>query len=180
MGIIELLLLAIGVSMDAFAVSICRGVKLKEVKLKHSLEVGLYFGGFQALMPIIGYFIGGQFYDLIKSLDHWISFFLLGFIGLKMLKESFDCDENDESQSMLILSIATSVDALAVGISLALLNINIIVAALFIGITTFTFSIIGINIGTKFGIKYKSKAEIMGGIILIGIGFNILIEHLFS
>ncbi|MFI3212335.1 MAG: manganese efflux pump MntP family protein [Eubacteriales bacterium] len=180
MGMIELFILAVGVSMDAFAVSISRGVKLRKVKIKHSLEAGLYFGGFQALMPVLGYLIGGQFYDIIKNFDHWIAFLLLGFLGAKMLKEAFEKDEEEkESQSMLLLAIATSIDALAVGVSLVLLNINIIIAALFIGITTFGFSAVGVKIGADFGDKYKSKAEILGGIILVGLGVKIFVEHMF-
>lgn len=180
MGILELFILAVGVSMDAFAVSICRGVQLRKVSAKHSLEAGLYFGGFQALMPIIGYLIGYRFYDLIKDYDHWVAFFLLGFLGAKMIIEALgnDCEECQHS-SMLLLAVATSIDALAVGVSLSWLNINIVTASIFIGITTFGFSAVGVKIGSKFGDKYKSKAEILGGIILIGLGVKIFIEHMF-
>ncbi|OON95896.1 MAG: hypothetical protein ATN32_06845 [Candidatus Epulonipiscium fishelsonii] len=181
MELIELFMLAVGVSMDAFAVSICRGVKLKSTKVYYSLEAGMYFGGFQALMPVIGYFVGDKLSGVMQRFDHWIAFILLGIMGIKMLKEAFDNsdEETENNQSMLILAIATSIDALAVGLSLALLKINVITAALFIGIVTFIFSVMGIQIGARFGEKYKSKAEIIGGAILIFIGTNILMEHLF-
>lgn len=182
MGIVELFILAVGLSMDAFAVAICRGVKLREVTWKHSLEAGLYFGGFQALMPVIGYFMGEQFYDAIKGYDCWIAFILLGILGINMLKGACSKEEQmdeSEGQSMLLLAIATSIDALAVGVSLALLQMNIFTAALFIGVTTFWFSTLGVRIGASFGGKYKSKAEMLGGVILIGLGVKILATHIF-
>ncbi len=182
MGIVELFILAVGLSMDAFAVAICRGVKLRKVTWKHSLEAGLYFGGFQALMPVIGYFMGDQFYDVIKGYDSWIAFILLGVLGINMLKGAWSKDEDadeSEGESMLLLAIATSIDALAVGVSLALLQMNIFTAAVFIGATTFWFSTLGIRIGASFGGKYKSKAEILGGVILIGLGIKILATHIF-
>ncbi len=180
MGLFELFILAIGVSMDAFAVSICRGLKLQTPTYHHSLESGFYFGGFQALMPLIGYFIGSQFYDLIKHFDHWVAFILLGYLGAKMLKDAFTHrSEPPKEQPMIILAIATSIDALAIGVSLALLSINIWIAALFIGIITFCFSAVGIQLGALFGNKFQAKSEILGGIILMGLGIKILVTHLF-
>ncbi len=184
MSAIELLLLAIGVSMDAFAVAICKGLSVRKLKPSHALITGLYFGGFQALMPLIGYILGKQFESLVTSIDHWIGFILLGFIGFNMIKESRSCAEcMDDSFSlkvMLPLAVATSIDALAVGITLAFLKVNIITSVLFIGVITFAFSTIGVKIGNVFGAKYKSPAEITGGIVLILMGTKILIEHLIT
>ncbi len=182
MSFLELFLLAIGLSMDAFAVSICKGLSVKELKLKHALIVGIYFGGFQGLMPTIGYFAGSWFADMISAYDHWIVFILLALIGGNMIKESFGEEEevNDSFgfKTMLLLAIATSIDALAVGVSFAFLQVNIVYAASVIAITTFVCSAIGIKIGNIFGSKYKSKAELTGGVILILIGTKILLEHL--
>ncbi len=182
MGIIELLLLAVGLSMDAFAVSICKGLSVQKLKLKHILLTGIYFGGFQALMPVIGYFVGSRFAKLISAYDHWIVFILLAIIGGSMIMEAFGEDENIAPdfglKTMLILAVATSIDALAVGVSFAFLKVNIIYAASIIGVTTYLFSAIGIKIGNIFGSKYKSKAEIAGGLILICIGIKVLLEHL--
>ena len=183
MSIFELFLLAVGLSMDAFAVSVCKGLSVKQLKPKHALLAGLYFGGFQALMPVIGYFAGSYFADIISSYDHWIVFILLLLIGGNMIKESFEKDEDDLNDSfdfktMLLLAIATSIDALAVGVSFAFLKVNIIYAALFIGVTTFILSAVGIKIGNIFGTRYRSKAELAGGIILILIGLKVLLEHL--
>jgi len=183
MGILELFVLAIGLSMDAFAVSICKGLSVQKLELKHMLIVGAYFGGFQALMPAIGYLLGSQFEHLIVSIDHWIAFFLLLFIGGNMIKESreSDVDELDDDfglKTMLLLAVATSIDALAVGVTFAFLRVNIIAAVLFIGCITFTCSTIGVKIGNVFGVKFKSKAELAGGVILILIGTKILLEHL--
>lgn len=183
MGIVELFVLAIGLSMDAFAVSICKGLSVQKLELKHMLIVGAYFGGFQALMPAIGYFLGSQFEHLIVSIDHWIAFILLLFIGGNMIKESreTDVDELDDDfgfRTMLLLAIATSIDALAVGVTFAFLRVNIVAAVLFIGCTTFICSAIGVKIGNVFGVKFKSKAELAGGVILILIGTKILLEHL--
>jgi putative Mn2+ efflux pump MntP len=183
MSIFELFLLAIGLSMDAFAVSICKGLSVKKLQLKHALIVGVYFGGFQALMPTIGYFAGSYFTDLISSYDHWVVFILLLLIGGNMVKESFSKEEDDVNDSfgfktMLLLAIATSIDALAVGVSFAFLKVNILYAASFIGVITFVCSAIGIKIGNIFGSRYKSKAELAGGIILILIGTKVLLEHL--
>ena len=183
MGFLELFILAVGVSMDAFAVSICKGLSVQKLELKHMLIVGAYFGGFQALMPAIGYLLGSQFEHLIVSVDHWIAFFLLLFIGGNMIKESreSDVDELDDDfglKTMLLLAVATSIDALAVGVTFAFLRVNIIAAVLFIGCITFTCSAIGVKIGNVFGVKFKSKAELAGGVILILICTKILLEHL--
>jgi putative Mn2+ efflux pump MntP len=183
MGIIELFLLAVGLSMDAFAVSICKGLSVKKLKLKHALICGGYFGFFQALMPVIGYFAGVWFADLISSFDHWVVFILLALIGGNMIRESFSNEEEEVGDSfafktMFMMAIATSIDALAVGVSFAFLNVNIFTSALLIGLTTFVLSAIGVKVGNVFGSKYESKAELVGGIILILIGLKVLLEHL--
>ena len=182
MTTIELFILAIGVSMDAFAVAICKGLSVRKLKPSHAIVTGAYFGGFQALMPLIGYILGKQFESLVTSVDHWIGFILLGFIGVNMIKESRSCAEclNDSFsfKVMLPLAVATSIDALAVGITLAFLKVNILTSVLFIGIITFTLSAIGVKIGNIFGAKYKSAAELTGGIVLILMGTKILLEHL--
>ena len=183
-GFFELLSLAVGLSMDAFAVSICKGLSVNRVRPKHMLICGLYFGGFQALMPLIGYLLGVNFRSMIASVDHWIAFVLLSLIGANMLRESFsgDKDENVDAsfgvKTMLLMAIATSIDALAVGVTFAFLEVNIVPAVSFIGITTFVFSAAGVLIGNIFGTKWKNKAEFAGGAILILIGLKILIEHL--
>lgn len=182
MNLLEVFILAVAVSMDAFAVSICKGLSMKKMSWKNALITGLYFGGFQAAMPLIGYFLGYQFTDLIDSVDHWIAFVLLSFIGISMIKESREaCEEMNDSfafKTMLLLAVATSIDALAVGVSFAFLSVDIIPAVTLIGITTFAFSFAGIKIGNVFGCKYKSTAELAGGVILIFIGLKILLEHL--
>lgn len=184
MGIIELLLIAISLSMDAFAVSVCKGLSTDRLKAKHYLIIGAWFGGFQALMPTIGYFLGSLFEKYITSIDHWVAFVLLAFIGGNMLKEGFSKGEEQTGDSfsfinMLLLAIATSIDALAVGITFALLpDVNITAAVSFIGATTFILSAVGLKVGNVFGLKYKSRAEIVGGVILILIGTKILLEHL--
>lgn len=179
----ELILIALGVSMDAFAVAICKGLSFKKNNIKKALIVGLYFGIFQAGMPLLGYMVGIQFQSYIIVIDHWIAFLLLGAIGINMVKESqCDCDSADDSldfKSMSILAIATSIDALAVGVTLACLQVNIVTSASFIGMVTLILSIIGVKIGSIFGIKYKSKAELFGGIILLIVAIKILLEHLF-
>ena len=179
-----LLLMGVGLSMDAFAVSICKGLSMRKVNKKQCLVIGLFFGGFQALMPFIGWVLGSQFEQYITSIDHWIAFILLGIIGFNMVKESMDnetesCDASIDFKTMLILAIATSIDALAVGVTFAFLDVRILQAVSFIGCTTFILSVIGVKVGTVFGVLYKSKAERTGGIILILIGLKILIEHLF-
>lgn len=182
MGLLELFILAVGLSMDAFAVSICKGLSVRTLRPKHNLIAGLYFGGFQAGMPLIGYLLGTQFESLITSVDHWIAFVLLGIIGANMIKESFgEPDELDDSfsfRTMLPLAIATSIDALAVGVTFAFLKVDIIPAITFIGLTTFVLSAIGVKIGNVFGAKFKSKAELAGGCVLILMGLKILLEHL--
>ena len=184
MGIAELFILAVGLSMDAFAVAICKGLSLKKITLKNSLWVGLWFGAFQGLMPLIGFLLGTQFKDKIVAVDHWVSFVLLGIIGGNMIKEALSDDEEDNCgdlsyRAMFPLAVATSIDALAVGVTLAFINVeNIWLSVGFIGIITFVLSAIGVKIGNVFGKKYKSKAELAGGIILILLGSKILIEHL--
>ena len=178
-----LLVLAIGVSMDAFAVSICKGLAMKQIKFKHMLIVGLWFGGFQALMPLIGYFLGIQFETYITAYDHWIAFILLALIGGNMIKETLSNEEETADASlavkiMLVLAIATSIDALALGVTFTFLQVNIWEAVSFIGVVTFLFSVAGLKIGNVFGTKYKSKAEFVGGVILILLGIKILLEHL--
>lgn len=183
MGITVLFILAVGLSMDAFAVAICKGLSIEKLKFKHAVWVGLWFGAFQALMPLAGYFLGAQFSDRITAVDHWIAFALLAVIGGNMIKEAFSSEgENSDAclsaKAMFPLAVATSVDALAVGVTLAFLNVNIAAAVSFIGIVTFVISSVGVKIGNVFGAKYKSKAEIAGGIILILLAVKILIEHL--
>lgn len=187
MGILELFLIAIGLSMDAFAVSVCKGLNMKRVNYRHSAAIALFFGGFQALMPLCGWFLGTQFEAYITGFDHWIAFVLLVIIGGKMVYESRQRDEENGCKSeerldlgeLFILAVATSIDALAIGITFALLQtINIWFSISLIGMTTFFFAVIGVSIGNRFGTRYKSRAELAGGMILIVIGFKILMEHL--
>ena len=183
MGIIELFILAVGLSMDAFAVSICKGLSVGRLRPKHCAVAGLYFGGFQALMPLLGWLLGRQFEGLIKSVDHWVAFVLLVLIGANMIRESFGKEEelNDSFsfKVMLPLAVATSIDALAVGVTFAFLDVNVPWAVSLIGVTTFLLSAAGVKIGNLFGTRFKSKAEFAGGVILILLGVKILIEHLF-
>lgn len=180
MVLAELFILAVGLSMDAFAVSICKGLSLGKIKVKHMYITGLWFGGFQALMPLIGYFLGSFFADKITKYDHWIAFVLLVIIGANMVKEAFVEEEKVDASlkfmDMLILAVATSVDALAVGVTFAFMQVSIIPAVSFIGVVTFVCSAAGIKIGSIFGTKYQSKAELFGGLVLIGIGIKILLE----
>lgn len=181
MGFWELFILAVGLSMDAFAVSVCKGLSLGKIKAKHMCLAGIWFGGFQALMPLVGYFLGSFFADVITKYSHWIAFALLAFLGAKMIKESFESEELDDNmgwKTMLVLAVATSIDASAVGVTFAFLDVNILFAVIVIGVTTFAFSAAGVKIGSLFGEKYKSKAEIAGGIILILIGLKILLDGL--
>ena len=186
MGILELFILAVGLAMDAFAVSICKGLALKKIKPCHMATVGAWFGGFQALMPLIGYFLGSMFAESIRSFDHWVAFLLLALIGVNMIREALGGDEDECEEcgnalgfkTMLVMAIATSIDALAVGISLAMVSANIWVSVVFIGVVTFLLSAGGVKLGSVFGAKYKSKAELMGGAILILLGLKILLEHL--
>ena len=189
MGIGELFLLAVGLSMDAFAVSVCKGLAMKKATLKAEATCGLWFGGFQALMPTVGFFLGALFADAIEAFDHWVAFGLLAVIGANMLKEALE--KKDDSQddpekdadlsvrTMFLMAVATSIDALAVGISLAMVgSVNIWLAAAFIGICTCLLSALGVKIGNVFGSRYEKKAELAGGIILILLGVKILLEHL--
>ena len=183
MGIIEIILLGIGLSMDAFAVSVCKGLSVSKLQIKHALTVGIYFGGFQALMPLIGYLLGTRFQSLIASVDHWIAFALLVLIGANMVREAIgeEGEEKNDSfsfRTMLPLAVATSIDALAVGITFAFLQVQIVLAISLIGCITFVLSAAGIKIGNVFGARYKKKAEITGGAILILLGIKILLEHL--
>ena len=184
MGLFEIIIIAFGLSMDAFAVSITLGVFVEKPKMKEIILPGLYFGFFQALMPTIGYFSGIYFTDRIKKFDHWIALVLLGIIGGKMIKDSFSKDEDKLNKNtfqftkMLILAIATSIDALAIGITFAVFKVNILMAIIITGFVTFFISMVGVKIGNIFGLKYKSKAEFIGGIVLIVLGIKILIEHI--
>jgi len=184
MGIAELFLIAVGLSMDAFAVSVCKGLAMKRCTWGKAGIIGAYFGVFQAGMPLAGYFLGVWFRDVITSIDHWIAFVLLGIIGGNMIREALggeECDGADESldvRTMLGLAVATSIDALAVGVTFAFLKVNIVPAVCFIGVITFILSVSGVKIGNIFGTRYQAKAEILGGIILILMGIKILLEHL--
>lgn len=178
----ELLIIAVGVSMDAFAIAICKGLSVEKLKTKHLLITGLWFGGAQALMPLLGYLLGGSFSNIIASVDHWFSFALLVLIGVNMVKESREETEtlNDSFsiKVMFPLAIADSIDALAVGVTFAFQEVRIIPAITMIGITTFLFSALGVKIGNQFGARYRSKAELAGGLILILMGVFILLEDL--
>lgn len=183
MGVIEIFLLGVGLAMDAFAVSICKGLSMKKMEWKKAIVIALYFGVFQALMPVVGFLLGVGFEEKITSIDHWIAFGLLSIIGINMIREAFDDKENEENdsvdfKSMIVLAVATSIDALAVGVTFAFLRVNVILAVAIIGIVTFIISMCGVKIGNVFGDKYESKAEVAGGVILILLGLKILLEHL--
>ena len=185
MNIFELLLIAVGLSMDAFSVSICKGLTTQRFSWRTALACGLWFGSFQALMPVVGYFLGAQFQEMIETYAHWIAFGLLFLIGTNMIREAVwgnkEKDENNgflDFKTMFLLAIATSIDALAIGVSFACIQVNIWIAIFIIGVITFLFSILGVKIGNVFGSKYEKSAEIIGGIILILIGLKILFEHL--
>ena len=188
MGFVELFLIGVGLSMDAFAVSICKGLGMKRLNMKQALVIGLFFGGFQALMPLIGWALGTQLADFITPIDHWIAFILLALIGGKMLFDAFRGDDEGEAgepkdtrldfKELLMLAIATSIDALAVGITFAFLGVNIVWAIAVIGVTTFALSVVGVAVGHAFGARYEKGATIAGGIVLILIGCKILLEHL--
>ena len=186
MQLYELFIIAVSLSMDAFAVSVCKGLSTGRPRLGHCLICGGWFGGFQALMPLLGWLLGVRFQGMIVSVDHWIAFFLLGLIGFNMVRESRsgEAEELDSSfgpAAMLPLAVATSIDALAVGVTFAFLKVDIIPAVLFIGVTTFVLSAMGVKVGSVFGVRYKSRAELVGGMVLIGMGLKILLEHtLFS
>ena len=183
MSLMELFLIAVGLSMDAFAVSVCKGLSVRKATVKHALCVGLYFGGFQALMPLIGYMLGTQFESVITSVDHWIAFGLLAFIGGNMIREALSREEEklDDSfsfKTMITLAVATSIDALAMGVTFAFLRVDILPAVLLIGATTFVLSAVGLKVGNVFGAKYKARAELFGGVVLVLMGLKILLEHL--
>ncbi|MCD7873337.1 MAG: manganese efflux pump MntP family protein [Clostridiales bacterium] len=184
MGFVEILLIGIGLSMDAFAVSVCKGLKMKKLNLKETAIISIFFGGFQALMPLIGWLLGKQFEKYIINIDHWVAFVLLAFIGGKMIFDSFNDNDNKTDNDVLnirelfLMAVATSIDALAVGITFAFLQTDILSSVLIIGLSTFALSAAGVYIGFKFGSKYKNKAELSGGIILVIIGVKILLEHL--
>ena len=184
MNFLSLLMLAVGLSMDAFAVAVCKGLALKKITFRHALIVGLWFGGFQALMPLLGFLLAAQFREAIAAYDHWIAFGLLVLIGGNMIREAvFEKEEAETDsalsfRSMLPLAIATSIDALAVGVTFAFLDVRIVPSVTLIGVTTLILSMIGVKMGSLFGAKYEKKAEILGGVILILLGIKTLLEHL--
>lgn len=183
MSLFTLFVTAIGLSMDAFAVSVCKGLAMKKLSIKKAIIIGLWFGGFQALMPTIGYLLGTRFEQYVTAIDHWIAFVLLALIGANMIKEALSKEENETNdcvdvKTMFLLAIATSIDALAVGVTYAFLQVQIVPAVTFIGVITLSLSVAGVKIGNVFGLRYKSKAEITGGVILILMGIKILLEHL--
>ena len=186
MGVVELLLIGVGLSMDAFAVSVCKGLNMRKVNKVHSFVIALFFGGFQAIMPLTGWLLGRQFEQYITAIDHWIAFGLLAFLGVKMVVDSCKKEEEEihktesrlDLKELFVMAVATSIDALAVGITFAFLNVNIVLAITVIGCTTFVLSIAGVFIGNIFGSRYKNKAELAGGVILVLIGVKILVEHL--
>lgn len=183
MGFAELFILAVGLSMDAFAVAVCKGLSIRTLLPRHAVIVGLWFGGFQALMPLIGWLLGSAFAGMIAAVDHWIAFVLLAVIGGNMIKEALskeeeDCDPSLAPMTMLVLALATSIDALAVGVTFAFLRVDILPAITLIGVCTFVLSTAGVKVGNLFGTRYKSKAELSGGVVLILIGLKILLEHL--
>ena len=183
MTLLNLFLIAVGLSMDAFAVSVCKGLAMEKAPLKKAAVAGAWFGSFQALMPLAGYLLGSRFEKYITRIDHWIAFVLLALIGLNMIKEAFSREEEKASSTMyfkemFLLAIATSIDALAVGITFAFLRVDILPAVGLIGITTFLLSIVGVKVGNIFGSRYKSRAELAGGILLVLMGTKILLEHL--
>lgn len=185
MDLLSLFLIAVGLSMDAFAVSVCKGLATPKYKLKYSMICGAWFGGFQALMPAVGYLLGVNFKKYITAIDHWIVFVLLALIGFNMIREALKNDDEGAdpsftAKSMSLLAVATSIDALAIGITFAFLDVNIVAAVLFIGVCTFVISAAGVKIGSAFGTRFKSKAEIAGGAILIILGLRILVEHLLN
>ena len=183
MKFIELFLIGVSLAMDAFAVSVGKGLSAKQVQPRHAMSAGLWFGGFQALMPIIGYFLGLSFAHVVERVDHWIAFGLLALIGLNMIRETLSGDDEAQDadfgfRKMFVMAVATSIDALTVGVSMAFLKVDIWVAATVIGVVTFALSTIGVSLGSKFGEKVGSRAGILGGVVLIGLGIKILIEHL--
>lgn len=183
MSLLTLFITAVGLSMDAFAVSICKGLAMKKFYLKKALVIGLWFGGFQALMPAVGYLLGSRFEQYVNAIDHWITFALLALIGAGMIREALsgkedETDDSTDAKTMFLLAVATSIDALAVGVTYAFLKAAVIPAVSFIGATTLVLSVAGVRVGNIFGTKYKARAELAGGVILILIGAKILLEHL--
>lgn len=185
MSFLELFLISIGLAMDAFAVSVCKGLSMRKINYKKAVIIALFFGGFQALMPFVGYYLGMSFSDKIEAIDHWIVFILLGAIGINMIKEAVSkqedketCDDSLRFMDLTMLAIATSIDALAIGIGFAFLEVTILSSVILIGVVTFILCLIGVKVGNVFGEKYSCKAELAGGIILILIGIKVLIEHL--
>lgn len=185
MKVIEIILIGLALGMDAFAIAVCKGLSMKKMNWKKAVIIGIYFGGFQAVMPVIGYLLGRRFESIVVSIDHWIAFILLSFIGIKMIREAFKKEDEKSNESvdfktMISLAIATSIDALAVGITFSFLHVDMISAAGIVGIIAFLLSMIGVKIGNIFGHKYKKRAEIFGGVILILIGIKVLLEHFFG
>lgn len=184
MSLLTLFVTAVGLSMDAFAVAICKGLAMKKLSWKKALVIGLWFGGFQALMPTLGYLLGTRFQQAVTAIDHWIAFALLSLIGFSMIREALSKDQDDgvndslDVKTMFLLALATSIDALAVGVTYAFLQVRIVPAVTFIGVTTLVLSIAGVKIGNVFGLRYKARAEVAGGTILIVMGTRILLEHL--
>lgn len=182
MNIVEIVLIAIGLAMDAFAVSICKGLALGRLKFRHYIIIGAWFGGFQALMPLIGFFLGNTFSNYIQKYDHWVAFGLLCFIGINMIREAFGEDEACHAGlgffSMLVLAVATSIDALAVGVTFAFYKVDVLISVMIIGIITFIISTVGVKIGNIFGTRYQKRAEITGGAILVLLGIKLLAEGL--
>ena len=187
MSIVELFLIGVGLSMDAFAVAICQGLCMPKLNLRHGGVIALYFGGFQALMPLIGWFLGSQFAGYIQSFDHWVAFVLLVFIGGNMIREALSPEEEESSRAvankldhrkLFMMAVATSIDALAIGVTFAFLEVSIVPAISIIGCTTFCLSLVGVVVGNFFGARYKKRAELTGGIILVLLGVKILLEHL--
>lgn len=187
MGVVDLSLIGVGLSMDAFAVAICKGLGMRRINYRHTLVIALFFGGFQALMPLVGYFLGSQFAEYVSPVDHWIAFALLAFIGGKMLWDAFHADDGEgaaaaedklDLKELLMLAVATSIDALAVGITFAFLEVNIWAAVSIIGVTTFVLSLIGVAVGNRFGARYERTSTVVGGVVLILIGLKILAEHI--
>ena len=183
MGVIELIIVAIGLAMDAFAVSLGKGLTARHVTLRHALKAGVWFGGFQALMPLLGYTLGYSFTDIVSSVDHWIAFGLLVLIGLNMIRETVWGDDEAQDadfgpRTMFVMAVATSIDALAVGVTMAFLNVNIVLASTVIGVITFLLSAWGVYLGSRVGDRLGSRVGILGGVILIALGIKILVEHL--
>lgn len=188
MGFIELFVIGVGLSMDAFAVAVCKGLGMKMVNWRHAFVIALMFGGFQGLMPLIGWALGSQLTSLIEPVDHWIAFILLVFIGGKMLRDAFRGDDGCETcgcaeekldmRELLMMAVATSIDALAVGVTFAFLGVNVMAAVVVIGVTTFALSFVGVVVGNRFGARFEKPATVAGGVVLVLIGLKILLEHL--